>query len=36
VYFVAISIIFFGLDDKRATAGERGYVEVESPATLPR
>ena len=36
IYFAAVSIIFFGLDDKRATAGERAYQEVESPATLPR
>jgi cytochrome c oxidase assembly factor CtaG len=36
IYFVAISIIFFGLDDKQATEGERAHQEVESPATLPR
>ena len=36
IYFVAISIIFFGLDDKQATEGEGAHQEVESPATLPR
>jgi putative membrane protein len=35
IYFVAISIIFFSLDDKRATAGEP-LVEVETAATIRR
>lgn len=36
VYFVAISIIFFSLDDKAATAGDSSPVEIESPATMRR
>ena len=35
IYFVAIWIIFFGLDDKRATAGEPA-VEIETAATIRR
>lgn len=34
IYFAAISIIFFSLDDKSATAGDRPAVEIESPATM--
>ena len=34
IYFAAIWVIFFRLDDKRATAGDRPMVEVESPATM--
>ncbi len=36
IYFAAIWIIFFTLDDKRATEGERAPVEIESPATMRR
>jgi len=36
IYFAAIWIIFFRLDDKAATAGERPVVEIESPATMRR
>ena len=36
IYFTAIWIIFFRLDDKGATAGERPAVEIESPATMRR
>jgi putative membrane protein len=36
IYFVAISIIFFGLDDKRATAGDQPAVQIESTAPLGR
>jgi putative membrane protein len=36
IYFAAISIIFFSLDDKRATAGDRPSIEVESPVTIRR
>ncbi len=36
IYFAAIWIIFFRLDDKGATAGERPAVEIESPATMRR
>jgi putative membrane protein len=36
IYFAAIWVIFFTLDDKRATAGERLPVEIESPATIRR
>jgi putative membrane protein len=36
IYFAAIWVIFFRLDDKRATAGERPVVEIESPATMRR
>ena len=36
IYFVAIWIIFFSLDDKRATAGEQPVVGIESTATLRR
>ena len=36
IYFAAIWVIFFRLDDKRATAGDRPVVEVESPATMRR
>src|SRR6266705_6971815 len=36
IYFTAIWVIFFRLDDKRATAGDRPVVEVESPATMRR
>ena len=36
IYFAAIWIVFFGLDDKRATAGDRPPVEIESPATMRR
>ncbi|HEX9096015.1 MAG TPA: cytochrome c oxidase assembly protein [Candidatus Dormibacteraeota bacterium] len=34
IYFAAIWIIFFRLDDKAATAGERSMVEVESPVRM--
>ena len=34
IYFVAIWIIFFSLDDKRATAGESSPVAIESSAPL--
>jgi putative membrane protein len=36
IYFAAIWVIFFRLDDKGATAGDRPVVEVESPATMRR
>jgi putative membrane protein len=36
IYFAAIWVIFFRLDDKGATAGERPAVELESPATMRR
>jgi putative membrane protein len=36
IYFGAIWVIFFRLDDKGATAGDRTAVEVESPATMRR
>ena len=36
IYFIAIWIIFFSLDDKRATAGEVPAVSVESTAPLRR
>jgi hypothetical protein len=36
IYFLAIWIVFFKLDDKEATAGERSPVTIESPATLRR
>jgi cytochrome c oxidase assembly factor CtaG len=36
IYFAAIWVIFFRLDDKSATAGDRPVVEVESPATMRR
>jgi putative membrane protein len=36
IYFAAIWVIFFRLDDKGATAGERTAVEIESPATMGR
>jgi putative membrane protein len=36
IYFVAIWVIFFRLDDKGATAGDRPVAEVESPATMKR
>jgi putative membrane protein len=36
IYFAAIWVIFFRLDDKRATAGDRPVVEVEGPATMRR
>ena len=36
IYFATIWIIFFRLDDKGATAGERPAVEIESPATMRR
>jgi putative membrane protein len=36
IYFAAIWVIFFRLDDKGATAGDRAMVEVESPATMGR
>ena len=34
IYFAAIWIIFFRLDDKAATAGERPVVEIETPVTM--
>lgn len=34
IYFVAIWIIFFSLDDKRATAGEQPPVNIESTAPM--
>src|SRR2546423_4041974 len=36
IYFVAISVIFFTLDDKRATAGEAPTVSVDSAAPMRR
>jgi putative membrane protein len=36
IYFAAIWVIFFRLDDKGATSGDRPVVEVESPATMRR
>ena len=36
IYFAAIWVIFFRLDDKRATAGDRPVVDVEGPATMRR
>jgi putative membrane protein len=35
IYFAAIWVIFFRLDDKQATAGERP-LEIETPATMRR
>ena len=36
IYFVAIWIIFFSLDDKRATAGEPSPAAIESTASMRR
>ena len=36
IYFVAIWIIFFSLDDKRATAGEQSPVAIESTVPMRR
>jgi putative membrane protein len=36
IYFAAIWVIFFRLDDKGATAGDRSAVEIETPATMRR
>jgi hypothetical protein len=36
IYFVAIWVIFFTLDDKSATAGDGDTVAVESTATIRR
>jgi putative membrane protein len=36
IYFAAIWVIFFRLDDKGATVGDRAVVEIESPATMKR
>ena len=36
IYFVAIWIIFFSLDDKRATAGEPAPLKVETTASIRR
>ena len=36
IYFATIWVIFFQLDDKRATAGERSVAEIETPATMRR
>jgi len=36
IYFVAIWIIFFSLDDKRATAGDQPAATAQSPATMRR
>ena len=36
IYFAAIWIIFFRLDDKGATAGERAALEIETPARMRR
>ena len=36
IYFVAIWVIFFRLDDKSATAGDGATVGVESEATMRR
>jgi hypothetical protein len=34
IYFAAIWVIFFKLDDKGATAGERSVVEIETPVRM--
>ena len=34
IYFAAIWVIFFRLDDKEATAGERPVVEIETPVRM--
>jgi putative membrane protein len=34
IYFAAIWVIFFRLDDKAATAGDRSVVEVQTPARM--
>jgi putative membrane protein len=36
IYFIAIAIIFFTLDDKEATAGEASPVALEAPMTTRR
>jgi len=36
IYFLAIWIVFFKLEDKETTAGELSPVTIESPATLRR
>ena len=36
IYFVAIWVIFFRLDDKRATAGDQAAATAQSPATMRR
>jgi hypothetical protein len=36
IYFAAIWVIFFRLDDKEATAGERSAVEIETPVRMGR
>jgi len=36
IYFVAISVIFFRLDDKSATAGDSATIGVEPAATMRR
>ena len=36
IYFLAIWIVFFKLDDKAATAGELSAAEIKSPATMRR
>jgi putative membrane protein len=36
IYFIAIWIIFFSLDDKEATAGDASTVAVEAPMTTRR
>jgi len=34
IYFAAIWVIFFRLDDKEATAGERSPLEVDTPVRM--
>ena len=36
IYFVAIWVIFFRLDDKGATAGDQPAMTAQSPATMRR
>jgi putative membrane protein len=36
IYFAAIWVIFFRLDDKQATAGDSSVIGIETPATMRR
>jgi len=36
IYFAAIWVIFFRLDDKQATAGDPSVIGIETPATMRR